>query len=154
VEKGSAGTLDTLVQALSFSLSHPGQPVLIPGIGTEAELDRYLEAIPRLKQLSAQEKDQLTEGALDLGADFCRACGYCVSVCPSGIPIDEIIPLLDRQLHVRTDETYKQVLRRKFESLGLDPSSCEECRRCMEECPYNLPVPEKIREAFSAFAGS
>jgi predicted aldo/keto reductase-like oxidoreductase len=152
VDKGSAATLETLVQALSFSLSHPSQPVLIPGIGTEAELVRYLEAIPRLQRLSAEQKDELTEQAVDLGADFCRACGYCVSVCPSGIPIDEILPLLDRYLHVRTDETYKQVLRRSFESLGFDPSSCEECRRCIEECPYNLQVPEKIREAFSVFA--
>jgi len=101
-----------------------------------------------------EEKDELTETTVDLGADFCRACGYCVSVCPSGIPIDEILPLLDRFQHVRTDDTYKQVLRRNFELLGFDPNSCEECRKCIEECPYNLPVPDKIREAYSVFTES
>jgi predicted aldo/keto reductase-like oxidoreductase len=151
MEKGGKGSLETLIKALSFSLSHPSQPVLIPGIGTQAELDRYLEAIPRLEKLSEEAKDMLTEKAVELGADFCRACGYCVSVCPSGIPIDEILPLLDRVKSVRTDNTFKQVLRRNFEALRFNSNSCEECRKCIEECPYNLPIPDKIREAFSVF---
>lgn len=147
-EKGAPATLETLVQALSFASSHPSQPVLIPGIGSQAELDRYLEAIPRLRVLSETERQALTDRAQDLGTDFCRACGYCRSVCPSGIPIDEILPLLDRFQHIQTDQTYRQQMQRSFAALGADPNACSECRKCIEECPFNLPVPGRLKEAF------
>ena len=151
VPKGGPETLDTLVNALSFAMSHPGSPALIPGIGAEDELDRYLEAIPKLRRLSPEEMDALTESALDLGDEFCRACGYCRQVCPSGIPIDEILPLMDRATHVRTDGTYYQALKRRFAELGLAENPCEECRKCIEECPFKLPVPDRLKEAFDLF---
>lgn len=154
VEKGDPATVETLVDALSFALSHAANPALIPGIGTEAELDRYLEAIPRLKRLTVTERDALSARALDLGDDFCRACGYCRSVCPSGIPIDDILPLLDRAVHVRTDNTYQQVLKKRFQAMGLQPDLCRECRKCVEECPFDLPVPERLKKAFEIFSGS
>ena len=151
VEKAAPETLDTLVDALSFAMSHPAHPVLIPGIGSEAELDRYLEAIPRLRELSAEEREQLTGRAHDYGDDFCRACGYCRSVCPSGIPVDEILPLLDRMECVQTDETFRQALERSFAALGLDANPCEECRKCVEECPFNLSIPDRLKKAFTVF---
>jgi len=150
--KGSPETLDTLVNALSYAMSHASNPALIPGIGSQAELDRYLEAIPRLRRLDDAEKKQLADSALNFGDDFCRACGYCRSVCPSGIPIDEILPLLDRAKHVRTDGTFRQGLRRNFEKIGAAPNACEACRKCIEECPYDLPIPERLKEAFEVFA--
>jgi len=151
-EKGAPETLDTLVDALSFASTHPSNPVLIPGIGSEAELDRYLQAIPKLRRLTDEKKDELRTRASDLGADFCRACGYCRSVCPSGLPIDDILPLLDRMKHVQTDNTFKKQLKERFRALRADPEACEECRKCVEECPYDLPVPERIKEAFEVFA--
>lgn len=151
VPKGAPETLETLVNALSFAISHPSNPVVIPGIGTLAELERYLEAMPLLKLLSAEQKDELHQRAHDLGDDFCRACGYCRPVCPAGIPIDEILPLLDRAQHVRTDGTYKHILKKQFLELAVAPNPCEECQQCIEECPYNLPVPERLKEAFEIF---
>ncbi|MCA1808591.1 MAG: aldo/keto reductase, partial [Lentisphaerae bacterium] len=147
--KGSSDTLETLVAALSFAMSHTCRPVLIPGIGTDMELDRYLEAIPRLLILSDTEKQALIEQAQDLGTEFCRGCGYCRSVCPSGIPIDEILPLLDRFEHIRTDQTYRQQLAREFAAIGADPTACRDCRKCIEECPFKLPVPERLKQAFA-----
>jgi len=147
LEKGTAETTDVIVKALSFAMSHPSNPVAIPGIGSEEELDRYLEAIPRLRRLSAEEKRALTESAADFGNDFCRACGYCRSVCPAGIPVDEILPLLDRFKHVRTDETYRAILKSRFMSLNGNVAACEECNKCIEECPYDLPIPQRLREA-------
>ena len=147
VEKGAAETTGVIVNALSFAMSHPSNPVVIPGIGSEDELNRYLEAIPRLRRLSAEEKRSLTESASDFGNDFCRACGYCRSVCPTGIPIDEILPLLDRFKHVRTDDTYRAILKSTFMSLKDNVAACEECNKCIEECPYDLPIPQRLREA-------
>ena len=151
VEKGAPETLDTLVNALSYALSHPSNPVLIPGIGSQAEMDRYLEAIPRLRRLSSDERTRLAENAVDFGDDFCRACAYCTAVCPSDIPIEKILPLLDRARHVRTDGTYDQTLKNRFVELGVSPDACVECGKCIEACPFNLPVPDRLREAFETF---
>jgi len=147
VPKGAPETAETVVQALSFAMSHPSQPVLIPGIGSQAELDRYLEARSRLRALSPEEKDCLAERVLALGDDFCRACGYCRPVCPAGIPIDEVLPLADRVRHVRTDETYGMILKKRFRSLAAQVAACEECGKCVEECPYDLPIPDRLKEA-------
>jgi len=147
-EKGSPATLDTLVDALSFARSHPAQPVLIPGIGTHAELDRYLEAIPKLRELNAEEKEALAQSALELGEHFCRGCGYCAAVCPAELPIDKILPLADRAQHVRTDNTYKALLKKEFATLDVDLESCQQCRKCVDECPFDLAVPERLQEAF------
>jgi len=54
--------------------------------------------------------------------------------------------------HVQTDNTYKAVLKKSFAEIGADPKACEECRKCIEECPYDLLVPERLKEAFEVFA--
>jgi len=149
-EKGGAQTLSTLVNALSFALSHACRPVLIPGIGSESELDRYLEAIPRLQRLTPEQMDALTEQASLLGNDFCRACGYCRSVCPAGMPIDEILPLLDRVEHIQTDATFALMLRRQFAALSIPEGGCRECGKCLEECPFDLKIIDRLKVAFDA----
>ena len=154
VDKGAPETLETLVGALSFSLSHPSNPVLIPGIGSEAELDRYMEAIPKIRRLDDAEREALSASALQFGDDFCRACGYCTAVCKAGIPIDEVLPLLDRAKHVQTDGTYVRLLKDRYLELGIAADACAECRKCIEECPYDLPIPELLREASATFIDS
>ena len=151
-QEGAPESLDTLIDALSFAVSHRAGAVAIPGIGSEAELDRYLEAAPRVRPLTDDQKQRLTVAAMDFGDDFCRACGYCRSVCPAGLPIDEILPLLDRFKHVRTDHTFQSELKRRFAALKLDGAACRECRKCVEECPFDLPIPERLKEALEALA--
>jgi predicted aldo/keto reductase-like oxidoreductase len=150
-DKGAPETVETLVKALSFALSHPANPVLIPGIGSLRELERYFEAIPHLRRLDAKEKKAISDAARAFGDDFCRACGYCRQVCPSGIPIDELLPLHDRGRFVRTDETHRQVLKAQFQRLLASLEPCRECRKCIEECPFKLPVPQRLKEAFEFF---
>lgn len=151
-EKGAPETVETLVRALSFAMSHPSNPVLIPGMGSLRELERYFEAIPQLRRLTPEERKAISDSATAFGDDFCRACGYCRQVCPSGIPIDEILPLHDRGRFVRTDDTNRQVLKTQFQKLLPTVKPCAECRKCVEECPFKLPVPERLKEAFAFFA--
>lgn len=92
MEKGEPETSNTLESALSFARSNSCGPVLIPGIGTQNELDRYLEAIPKIKFLDECERRELIGKTADFGDDFCRACGYCRQVCPGGVVIDEALP--------------------------------------------------------------
>ncbi len=151
-EKGAPETVETLVTALSFAMSHPSNPALIPGIGSLRELDRYFEAIPRLRRLSPEEKKTLSDAATAFGADYCRACGYCRTVCPGDIPVDELLPLHDRGRYVRTDDTNRQVLRGHYQKLASGAKACIECGRCIEECPFKLPVPQRLKEAAAFFA--
>jgi len=151
LEKGGAATFDTLKSALSFARSHPCEPVLIPGIGTQDELNRYLEVIPQIEFLDEAGRRELIEKATDLGDDFCRTCGYCRQVCPGGVVIDEVLPLLDRVKHIKTDHTYKSLMKKKFFKVVQNSGECEGCGKCIEECPYDLPIPGKIKEAYEVF---
>lgn len=59
----------------------------------------------------------------------------------------------DRAARVQTDNTNEQVMRHRFAALGLEENLCKECRKCVRECPFDLPIPERLKEAFEAFAG-
>ena len=86
-----------------------------------------------------------------LGNKFCRGCDYCMP-CPQGINIHLVsfLKVLSRQMlrdKVVTPKNTEAVNRAEL---------CTECRECVEKCPYNLDIPEMLKENitfYRVFAG-
>ena len=90
--------------------------------------------------MSVEEKKEIQKIREALGRKYCHRCDYC-QPCPQGIPISTVLDA-------------KSLLKRMaLKTLlgGMDPSiekarGCTECEECIERCPYDLPIPELLRE--------
>ena len=69
---------------------------------------------------------------MELGDEFCRACGYC-QPCPQGIPIST---LLRAESQFLTRMGWRQGTERQFAGYIEKAQDCIECGVCERQCPY------------------
>ena len=92
--------------------------------------------------LEGEELARAEKVAADLGKVFCRRCGYCMP-CPNGIPITFpgiIFPSLAKRL------PRESVAGGPARTMVEKVSECTECGECVEKCPYDLPIPDILKE--------
>ena len=119
------------------------QPITtaIPGMATPEEVE---EDVSVAVDPDLTEEDLVAIGRMksELDQRTCRRCRYC-EPCPQEVQISSL-------LHGRS------IVRRMGASRWLEwgaldiiasAEKCIECGACVEKCPYDLPIPELIREA-------
>jgi len=123
-------------------------PTVAPAIGfeTEAELREAVELAETGVQLTDADRREMAGIKRELGEEFCRGCGYC-QPCPQGIPV----------LSVMFFEVYRKQFGDDFvarEEYGRDIESvarCEECRQCVERCPFDLEIPTIMQDIVARY---
>jgi predicted aldo/keto reductase-like oxidoreductase len=127
-------------RTLRFVLAHDVSTV-IPGLRSVEEVDYAVDTVDNFKGLSPEEKESYR--FLQLPPEpFCRQCGSCMP-CPDGVEIPTIL---------RWDVYYtfydiRKWAKGQYEKLGTKVNNCTECGRCVEKCPYDLPVIRMLKEA-------
>ncbi|MBM3240913.1 hypothetical protein FJZ31_31915 [Candidatus Poribacteria bacterium] len=134
-------------QALRFVLANDAVTVAIPGMTKVSEVCENVKVGETFQQMSDKEKRQLIEAAEELGKDFCRSCGYCLP-CPNGIKI----PVILRHLGYYMRYGLKDWAKGRYSMVEIKASECEECGKCEEKCPYELPIIEKLKQAHELLA--
>lgn len=138
----SGGVIDDAALALKFALSQPGVAI-IPGVESTALFDLNWSVYTRGDfRLTEVEQQEIARIRSRWDKAFCRRCDYC-QPCTEQIPISVV-------LHLKT------IVKRMGEAAvrpggllaaGIAAArNCVECGECEERCPYELPVPELIRE--------
>ncbi len=134
------GRLESPGACLRFLKTYPD---LFPCIGIEkiSEMADNIKVWESNKVFADRDRDVLEKQRLLLGDKFCRMCGYCLP-CPEGIPIPQI-----NMLKVLG----KQMARDKFITEQRDEDVakaelCTECRQCVARCPYDLDIPEMLKD--------
>lgn len=140
----SGGMIEKAGPALRYVLSTP-EVVAIPGSETIAMAEENWTIYAEGKALSHEDRTYIDEVRSQLDRQFCHRCDYC-QPCSAGINIQMVLGMkafirrlgnLDRIPWIR-DEMEKA-------------RNCIECEDCLPRCPYQLPIPELIKENLALY---
>ncbi len=136
----SGGVIEERNLALRYALSQPGILVLV-GMEYKHMVDQNWEIFESSRDLGAEEMAQIEEIRKRFDKTFCRRCDYC-QPCTEEIPIQYLMGL--RSLVKRRGI---EILREGWIREAIDKGrNCSECGLCLDRCPYELPIPDLIKE--------
>jgi predicted aldo/keto reductase-like oxidoreductase len=133
----------TPVQCLAYVLDQPGISTIVPGCKTVEEV----EGCQAVWTASAEEKDY--RPILPTFAQFatgeCVYCNHCLP-CPEHIDVGQVMSLFNQAQQEKTDELVKT-----YRELSTHASDCIACGDCEERCPFDVPVRERMEQAYALF---
>jgi len=136
----SGGVIDNPKLAIKYALSHPGI-VIIPGVEHKDLFDKNWDVYLGSHELTDLEKQEIEEIRQRYDKNFCRRCDYC-QPCSEEIPIQMIMGL--RSALKRFGKGF---VKEGWPKEAMDKArNCSECGECLERCPYQLPIPDLIKE--------
>ena len=115
------------------------------GIQKISELDEFLSCDENTV-LDDELKADIENDKKELGDNFCRGCGYCMP-CPEEINISlcSRMSLWIRRFPTEPnlDEKTQEIMRKTLD--------CVECYECVDKCPYELNIPELLKENYEDY---
>ncbi|MGD2269484.1 MAG: aldo/keto reductase [Desulfobacterales bacterium] len=136
----SGGVIDNATLALKYALSHPGI-VVLAGVEHKDLFDENWRLFQGSFELDEREKQEIEEIRARYDKSFCRRCDYC-QPCSEEIPIQVILGL--RHMVKRMGKGFLQW---DWPKGAIEKArNCSNCEECLARCPYELPIPDLIRE--------
>jgi len=126
--------------AVKWCLNQP-ITVAIPGMAATSEVEENVGVATADLALTREEAAECERMKSELDDRTCRRCGYC-QPCPNGVKCNMlmILPTVIRRVGATN------MGQRAYDLIdGIE--NCTECGACIERCPYDLPIPEIIRES-------
>ncbi len=136
----SGGFIDNAPLALKYVLSQPGI-VVIAGVEEKGLFDENWTIFQGSWDLDEQESREIEEIQSRYEKVFCRRCDYC-QPCTEDISIQHILGIRSTVKRMGA-----HTLREGWAGKAIEKArNCSECGECMTRCPYNLPIPDLIKE--------
>lgn len=136
--------------AFRFLQALPEVTMVLSGMSNMEQLKENIETFEADKPLNKEERDGLLGIADEMLKQSnlpCTACHYCVSHCPKGLNIPELIEMYNE--HCFTGGGFIAPMLVATMPEEKRPSACVGCRSCEAVCPQQI----KISEMMSDFAG-
>lgn len=129
--------------ALKWSLANEDVSCAVVSFFEPQHVDEFLHASGKpfgeADRTALREYDRLTEGT------HCMPhCGACLSSCPYGVPIDDVL----RTRMYFEDYGWEKMAIEEYAKLATDASACAGCSApCLGSCPIGIDIPKRTREA-------
>ena len=139
--------------AFRFLQSIPEVTVILSGMSNEEQLLDNIHTFETDKPLNGQEMSTLlgiAEDMLKRSNLPCTACHYCVSHCPKGLDIPELLELYNE--HVFTGGGFLAPMALQALPVEKLPSACVGCRSCEAVCPQQIKISEALADFRSKLA--
>jgi hypothetical protein len=133
------GLLNRADLCFRFLQSHPNV-LPIPGIQDQKEIDEILALYRDRRPLDQKDEQDIQAFKDSLGTRFCNRCGYCMP-CTVGIDIPRVM------LFKTTGSNFPfEQVKPLYQEPMAQVDECIECGECLTKCPYELPIPEMLKE--------
>ena len=131
--------------AFRFLLSYPGVSSVLSGMNEVAHLEENAAVCSSETTMTPEQRDAFAKAFGDLtgGEPLCTGCRYCQGACPEGLPIYLMMGLLQAHEVFGVAAATEQ-LAGLSGNTKMDPTKCKACQKCVDACPQNLPVPERM----------
>ena len=139
--------------AFRFLQSIPSVTMILSGMSNDEQLEKNLITFAEDKKLNEVEMSALldiAEKMLSVGTVPCTACHYCVSHCPQGLNIPDLLALYNE--HAFTGGGFIAPMALGALPEEKRPQACLQCRSCEQVCPQQIKISEVLAD-FSAKLG-
>ncbi len=140
----AGGVIDNADIVFKFLRQHP-YAVPIPGYDSEQSVDDVVARYSRPNIVTEHDLALMDEYRNKLGKAFCRRCEYC-QPCPKEVKITMAMgyPIFVSRMGPKVAMEFARI---PMESI----TQCEECGKCIQHCPYDLPIPEILKRNYALY---
>lgn len=145
-ETSPFGRAMTVQQCMHYALTRPGVASVLVGMQNVAQVDDCL----RYETMSDAEKDYAFVFSSTPKFSMegrCMYCNHCLP-CAKHINIAQVNKYLDMAL---LDPRAVPTLRGHYSALEHTAGECIQCGRCEQQCPFQVPIMERMRKAARMF---
>ncbi|MDY4834171.1 MAG: aldo/keto reductase [Frisingicoccus sp.] len=142
----AGGAIEDGRLALRFVCANPDVTVVIPGMYDVSEIEKNMEAVEDVSELTAEELEAMEKVRKQLGTNFCRRCNYC-QPCTVGINISGCFLFQGYLDRYGLEDWAKD----RYGAMAVKAGACVECGACETRCPYNLPIRQMLKKCAEEF---
>ena len=135
----AGGTLENANLCFRYLAQFPGI-IPDPGIEKAEEMEEIIQIVEDPRPLTMEEKKEIQKIRDGLGKNFCHRCDYC-QPCPEDIPISTVL-MAKQYVNIFPWERVVEMIGPAIQKAR----ECTECEECVERCPYDLPIPELLKQ--------
>ena len=136
-----------LAWAFRFLETIPSVTVVLSGMSSRRQMEENLHIFAEEKPLNQKELDTLfavADQMVKAKTVPCTACHYCVSHCPQGLDIPNLLALYNE--HSFTGGGFLAPMALSAVAEEKRPDACIGCRSCEAVCPQQIKVSEVLAD--------